>query len=562
MNGDQRSDSDLRVLVFAPIGRDTALTTELLTRSAIPCHACASLREVCDEVRAGAGAVLLTEEALSDPAIDQLATALGAQPPWSDISILLFAGGDRNHASLRTLHKLEVLRNVTLLDRPVRTAAVVSTVRAALRGRQRQYELRDTVVALQKSRMDAEEANRLKDEFLATVSHELRTPLNAILGWVAMLRQARFEPSRVATILEIIERNAKSQAQLIADVLDISRMISGRVKLEVSAVSLARVVLDAVDSIRPGAAARGIELHLDVDEGPVANADPDRIQQIIWNLLSNACKFTPEGGRIDVSLAADRTRATITVSDTGAGISPDFLPYVFDRFRQAEQGFTRSHGGLGLGLAIVKHLTEMHGGEASAKSDGSGKGATFEVRLPLARSIARARASRIETDTSSELPDVDLSDRSILVVDDDESTRELMVTLLSRSGAHVRVVESVRAAIAQFDVDVPELVLADIGMPEEDGLSMIRRIRQRPPARGGLVRAIAVSAYARPEDREAALAAGYDDFLTKPAMPGDVLRAVDRGLARPPRATQERRRPRRAEPRPTPGADRTPSPRR
>ncbi len=392
-----------------------------------------------------------------------------------------------------------MLRNVTLLDRPVRTAAVVSTVRAALRGRQRQYELRDTLSALQKARVDAEHANRLKDEFLATVSHELRTPLNAILGWVAMLRQARFEPSRVSSILEIIERNAKAQAQLIADVLDISRMISGRVKLEVSPVSLARVISDAVDSIRPGAVARGIELRLDVEEGPIANADPDRLQQIVWNLLSNACKFTPEGGRIDVILAADRTRATVTVSDTGTGISSDFLPFVFDRFRQAEQGFTRSHGGLGLGLAIVKHLTEMHGGEVIASSEGVGKGATFEVRLPLARSIrGNARARREEPSTESELPNVDLTDRSILVVDDDEPTRDLMLTLLTRCGAQVKAVDSVRAAMAEFDSDLPELVLADIGMPEEDGLSMIRRIRKRPPGRGGLVRAIAISAYARP----------------------------------------------------------------
>jgi signal transduction histidine kinase/FixJ family two-component response regulator len=534
-----------RVLIFAPIGRDASLTAELLSRAGIACQVCHAMNDVCIELARGAGAILLTEEALADPRLDDLADALASQPPWSDISILLFAGSDRSQASLRTLHKLEVLRNVTLLDRPVRTAAVISTVRAALRGRQRQYELRDTLVALQRARLDAEHANRLKDEFLATVSHELRTPLNAILGWVAMLRQARFEPTRVAGILEIVERNAKAQAQLIADVLDISRMISGRVKLELTPVSLARVILDAVDSVRPGAAARAIDLKLDVDEGPVANADPDRLQQVVWNLLSNACKFTPEGGRIDVALRASRTHATITVADTGVGISSDFLPHVFDRFRQAEQGFTRSHGGLGLGLAIVKQLVEMHGGEATARSDGPSKGATFDVRLPLARTIPREHRVRQET-PSSELPKVDLSDHSILVVDDDEATRDLMVTLLSQCGAKVRAVGNAPQALQEFDVDIPGLVLADIGMPGEDGLSMIRRIRRRPPARGGLVRAVAISAYARPEDRQAALAAGYDDYLAKPAMPADVIRAVDRWLARPPRLTRERRRGRHA----------------
>ena len=528
-----------RVLVFAPIGRDSSLTEELLSRAGISCQICHSMNDVCIELARGAGAILLTEEALTDPRLDDLAEALAEQPPWSDISVLLFAGTDRSQAALRTLHKLEVLRNVTLLERPIRTAAVITTVRAALRGRQRQYELRDTLVALQRARLEAEHANRLKDEFLATVSHELRTPLNAILGWVAMLRQARFEPKRVAGILEIIERNAKAQAQLIADVLDISRMISGRVKLEVTPVSLARVIYDAVDSIRPGAAARGIELHLDVDEGPIANADPDRLQQVLWNLLSNACKFTSEGGRIDVTLRADRKRATVTVADTGVGIAPEFLPYVFDRFRQAEQGFTRSHGGLGLGLAIVKHLVEMHGGEVRATSGGPAKGATFEVRLPLGRAISRAQNAREMP--STEMPEVNFAAHAILVVDDDETTRDLMVTLLSQYGAQVRAVGNVREALTEFDAQVPEVVLADIGMPGEDGLSMIRRIRQRPPARGGLVRAIAVSAYARPEDRQAALAAGYDDFLAKPAMPADVVRAVDRWLATPPRLTRERR---------------------
>jgi len=272
---------------------------------------------------------------------------------------------------------------------------------------------------------------------------------------------------------------------------------------------------------------------------------------VVWIRLSNYVKDRPVCGSFDVKLEADGAHATITVSDTGKGIAPDFLPFVFDRFRQAEQGFTRSYGGLGLGLAIVKHLVEMHGGEVIARSDGPGKGAAFEVRLPLGRVFPRQQRAGRKDAPSDEIPNVDLTDRSVLIVDDDEPSRDLMATLMSQCHAQVRAADSVAAAMAEFEVSVPELVLADIGMPEEDGLSMIRRIRQRPPARGGLVRAIAISAYARPEDRQAALSAGYDDFLTKPAMPADVLRAVDRCLAQPPGAMRERRRPRRAEPSPS-----------
>jgi signal transduction histidine kinase/CheY-like chemotaxis protein len=522
---------DLRVLVCAPIGRDSALTTELLSRADIPCLPCRSIADVCDRLASGAGAVLLTEEALVDPAIDTLAAILEAQPPWSDISVLLFAGTHRSEASLRTLKKLEVLRNVTLLDRPVRTSAVISTVRAALRGRQRQYQLRDVLVALHKARTDAEHASRLKDEFLATVSHELRTPLNAIMGWVSMLRQARFDQERIAQVLEIVERNAKAQAQLIADILDISRMITGRVKLNLAPVSLARVVLDAVDTVRPGTESRGIALHVHVSEGPIVSADAERLQQVFWNVLSNACKFTPAGGRIDVTLKDDGHVASVTVTDTGAGIAPDFLPYVFDRFRQADQTFTRAHGGLGLGLAIVKHLMEMHGGEVQASSQGPGKGSTFELRLPVAtRTHARRPVEPLPEPADDTIPVVDLHGRFVLLVDDDESTRELVTTILGQSGARVGAAESAKTALAQLDVEVPALIIADIGMPGEDGLSMIRRIRQRPAAGGALVPAIALSAYARAEDRQAALEAGFDDFVTKPAMPAEILRAVDRAL--------------------------------
>jgi signal transduction histidine kinase/CheY-like chemotaxis protein len=526
-----RSADEFRVLVCAPIGRDSALTCELLQRVGITCHQCRSMAEICDRLAEGAGAVLITEEALLDEAIDAFAAVLEAQPAWSDISVLLFAGGQRSDASLRTLRKLEVLRNVTLLDRPLRTEAVISTVRAALRGRQRQYELRDVLTALHKARADAEHASRLKDEFLATVSHELRTPLNAIMGWVSMLRQARFEPERVAKVLEIIERNAKMQAQLIADILDISRMITGRVKLNVSSVSLARVVLDALDTVKPGAYSRGIEIRTDINEGAVVQGDAERLQQVFWNVLSNACKFTPPGGRIDVVLADDGHVASLSVTDTGAGIAAEFLPHVFDRFRQADQTFTRAHGGLGLGLAIVKHLVEMHGGEARAYSDGPGKGSRFEIRLPIAtRTHIRRRVLDPAPATDDVLPAIDLTEKFVLLVDDDEATRELMATILTQFGARVTAVDSARAAMSQIELELPTLIIADIGMPGEDGLTMMRRIRGQQAKKAAGVPAVALSAYARAEDRQAALDAGFDDFLTKPAMPAEILRAVDRVL--------------------------------
>jgi signal transduction histidine kinase/DNA-binding NarL/FixJ family response regulator len=523
---------DLRVLVCAPVGRDRALTVELLKRAAIPCHVCGTLREVCDGMAEGAGVVLLTEEVLNDPALDVFVATLNDQPAWSDISILLFAGGDRHEIPLR---QLDTLGNVTVLDRPVRMSAVLSTVHAALRGRQRQYEMRDVLLALHKARTDAEEANRLKDEFLATVSHELRTPLNAIMGWVSLLRQARFDPQRVASVLEIVSRNAKAQAQIIADILDISRMITGRMKLNLAAVSLAGVILDAVDTVRPTAAAKGLEIHTDIDEGAVVNGDGERLQQVFWNILSNATKFTPAGGRIDVTLREDGDRALLRVTDTGSGIAPEFLPYVFDRFRQADQTFTRAHGGLGLGLAIVKHIVERHGGEVVAQSEGLGKGAAFEVRIPITEtvSVRIERRDQSQDTNDAAIPDVDLSARTVLIVDDDEATRELMTAMLGQCGARVTAVDGAQRALAELDFEVPSLIVADLGMPHEDGLSMMRRIRQRSPERGGQVTAIALSAYVREDDKRAAFDAGFDYFVTKPATPADVIRAVDRALTAP-----------------------------
>jgi len=530
-----RDGVDLRALIYAPIGRDAELTADLLSRAAIASQICRTASEVADLLQDGAGAILLTEEALADPRLNELSAALEAQPAWSDISVLLFAGDDRTAASMRTLQTLEVLRNVTLLDRPLRAAAVVSTVRAALRGRRRQYELRDVLVALHRARSEAEQANRLKDEFLATLSHELRTPVNAILGWTSILRDGRVEPDRTAKILDIIERNARAQTQLISDVLDVSRMITGRIRLKLQPTIVGEVVRDAIDTVRPAADSKGVELHVDVGVEPIiVLADRERLQQVFWNLLSNAVKFTPAGGRVDVTASRCDGSLTFVVSDTGIGLSPEFLPFAFDRFRQADQSFTRAHGGLGLGLAIVKHLVEMHGGHVTAASDGVGRGATFTVSMPAA--VVDALLDGDSSGAAAERMQwrrADFSGRRILVVDDDPTTRELLEAMLADCGAKVDTAESAVAALQQFDTAVPSLLVADIGMPNEDGLSLIRRIRQRAQDAGGAVPAVALSAYARAEDRVAAIGAGFNDYIAKPATPDDIIAAVEKWLSSP-----------------------------
>ena len=517
---------DLRVLVFAPIGRDAALTESLLSGNNLRCKICATIAELIEAFDEAAGAMLLTEEALDDRALPDLAFALQSQPAWSDIPVLLFAGGDRSQALLRTLTTLETLGNVTLLDRPIRVAAVLSTIRAALRGRRRQYQLRDVLIALRNARDEAERANRLKDEFLATLSHELRTPLNAILGWVSMLRRTAVPPERRPYVYEVIERNALAQSQLIGDVLDVSRIITGRLRLTRTEVDMPALVSAAVDSIRPAADARGLRLAVDIDPSVQdIVGDRERLQQVLWNLLSNAVKFTPAGGTVTARVVTVVGGIEVSIADTGAGVSAEFLPFAFDRFRQADQSFTREHGGLGLGLAIVKHIVELHGGRVSAESPGVNQGTTFRVFLP-SRSEATVDAAESRDATVDGVQDLDLDGRSILVVDDDPATRELLFELLTHCHATVFTAASAQAAVDMIGRSVPTLLIADIGMPGQDGISMMREIRRLPPERGGLVPAIALSAYARAEDRSSALRAGFSDFVAKPARPEDVLRAV------------------------------------
>ena len=378
------------------------------------------------------------------------------------------------------------------------------------------------------AREEAEIANRSKDEFLAVLSHELRTPLTAILGWVRTLRLRPAEAPALAHGLEVIERNTRMQAQLIEDLLDVSRIIAGKLVLDRRPTVLSTVVEGAIEAVRGAAGAHGVSLGIDVQApGVRVDGDTARLQQIFVNLLSNGIKFTPPGGRVDVHVRRDDEQAVVTVRDTGRGIAPEFLPYVFDRFRQADAGITRAKGGLGLGLAIVRHLTELHGGTVAVQSDGEDRGACFRVVLPVLPE--NAAAASLSRRGAVEAPQR-LDGTWILVVEDNADTSEMVAMVLSNAGAAVKTVSSLGAAEAALAAARWDVVVSDLGMPDGDGYDLIRRIRARP----GLVKlpAVALSAHAMDADARLSLNAGFDIHLPKPVDPDDLIRVVA-SLARP-----------------------------
>jgi PAS domain S-box-containing protein len=395
--------------------------------------------------------------------------------------------------------------------------------------------------AEQNARTQAEAANRIKDEFLAVLSHELRSPLNAILGWAQMLRSRSFDQKTTFRALDTIERNAKLQTQLIDDLLDISRIIQGKLSLNVSQVDLVSPIEAAIETMRLAAEAKSINVkflildsELQVNKNPKSKiqnpkflvaGDRNRLQQVIWNLLSNAIKFTSSGGIVEIKLEAIGSNAQIQVKDTGVGIGADFLPHVFDYFRQADSTITRSFGGLGLGLAIVRHLVELHGGTVSAESLGIGLGSTFVVQLPL---IKDEGISKDEFD-SSLIPDfssLPLEGVRILVVDDEADTREFLTFALEEYGAETIVAASAAEALKALELYHPDVLLSDIGMPEEDGYSLIRKVRSLSLERGGSIKAVALTAYAREEDQQRAISAGFQMHVTKPVEPAELVAAV------------------------------------
>jgi PAS domain S-box-containing protein len=386
------------------------------------------------------------------------------------------------------------------------------------------------------ARLEAEAANRVKDEFLSTLSHELRTPLTAIMGWSNLLLYGDVAPDRHQQAIETIARNAKSQAQLIDDLLEVSRIITGKIRLDFVPCELQAVTEAAAESLGPTAEAKGVSLQISVnpDVGPVLG-DRERLQQVVWNLLSNAVKFTPAGGSVQLNLLRINSHAEIVVTDSGPGINPDFLPHVFERFRQADGSTTRKHGGLGLGLAIVRHLVELHGGSVRADSEGEGKGATFTVRLPLMLASAHhvdTRPSFLSKAVSSNGAIPSLVGLNLLIVDDELDARELVSTMLQRCGANVKAAASAGEAFECLETWQPDVLIADIGMPVEDGYDLIKKVRARPKERGGQIPALALTAYARTEDRVRALSSGYQVHLSKPVDRAELAAVIARLVER------------------------------
>jgi len=417
---------------------------------------------------------------------------------------------------------------------PVRLggAVIFSAFLRDISDRKRIEAERATLLAReQAARAEAEAANRAKDEFLTVLSHELRTPLNAVYGWARMLRSRQLDEAASARALEAIDRNANAQVQLVDDLLDVSRVITGKMRLDVRPVDLPAVVDAALDAVRPAAEAKGIRLQsvLDPRSGPMTG-DPNRLQQVVWNLLMNAVKFTAKGGQVQVHLQRVASHVEIVVSDTGRGIAPDLLPFVFDRFRQQDSSSTRASTGLGLGLALVKHFVELHGGSVAAQSPGEGQGATFTVKLPVtiaeiaAPSITRAHP----TAASMERPElgVRLDGLRVLVVDDDADALDLASAILIEAGAAVRVCSSAPEALEMLRQWAPDVLVADIEMPEEDGYSLIRKVRALDAERGGRTPAVALSAYGRTQDRMRSLTAGYNMHVPKPVDPGELTTII------------------------------------
>ncbi len=681
----------LRVLLLAPTGRDAGTMVQILSRAGVAAEACANAEELCRGIDEGAGVAVVTAEALTPPAMRRIAATLAAQPPWSEIPLMIFVAEPDMDRAARSFEGLGPRAHVTLVDRPIHVKTLLSSMRTALRSRLRQYDIRDLLaaqqkllenerasgfrlsglaeaslaiasalslddvlqmitdqaakvinsrfamiwlkveenmqtrtiwavsagsertrddvddasvaaldeivstlrstvritgrmmetlngcnaftglrallaaplleregrtagllmlaerpnaaftaddeavltqlaqmasVAVQNARLyrEAQDANRAKDDFLATLAHELRTPMTGILGWVQMLKIDGVEQQDVDTAIEMIEGSTRVQARLVEDLLDVSRIIAGKLRVDLSPVEFGPVVDAVVEMFQARAAERNITLERSIEERPLSvYGDETRLHQIVWNLLSNAIKFTPEGGRVKVALRPSGSKAVLQVSDSGQGISPEFLPFVFDRFRQFDNSTVRQQAGLGLGLAIVRHLVTLHSGLVAVESDGIGKGSTFTITLPvLAVRVVPAELTQLQA--SPEMPR--LHGIRILIVDDDDDAGKLVAMVLNQLGAETREVTSVAAAVKELRLFEADIVVSDIAMPGEDGYALMRKLREIEPQLGRQIPTMALTAYGRPQDRTRILASGFQKYVQKPVEPVELARAI------------------------------------
>ncbi|MBC7797926.1 MAG: response regulator [Pyrinomonadaceae bacterium] len=517
-----------QIAVLMPTGRDAQLVAAELEKIGLAAFICSDLRHLYECLMVDVGAVLMTEEALHGNALEELLSEFDKQPVWSDIPVILFSSSATTAEKL--LETIGSRINATIVERPVRVAMLASAVNGALRARNRQYETRDLLKKL-------ENADKQKDLFLATLSHELRTPLNSMLGWIRLLREDSNGKVDVPHALEVIERNATAQNELISDILFVSRIVTGTFELNVKPLSLQNVIQTTVDIISPSTNAKSIKLETDFDpNADEITGDADRLQQVIWNLLSNATKFTGQNGKIRISTKRDDANVIIKVKDDGKGINNDFLPLIFERFKQEDNTYTRKFGGLGLGLAIVRDLVKMHGGEITAFSEGENKGSIFTVTLPVTvheksqnaqtEQPVKEEPEQIVESTNEQSSSQKLEELSVLLVEDDDDSREMLEMVFKQSGFKTKAVASAAEAFEVLQNDLPKMLISDIGLPDESGYDLIRKIRLLPIEKGGAIPAIALTGYASGKDQTESAAAGFQKHIAKPVDPTVLLEMV------------------------------------
>ncbi|MDY3558005.1 ATP-binding protein [Gemmata sp. JC673] len=498
-------ETDERVLFLGPTRKDAAAGTKLIVGAGLRCHTCLSLDELCHEARNGAGAVILPEEAAVGAGADKLRSAVRDQPAWSNLPVLvLTAAGPTPTARVKTLLELG---DVTLLKRPLEAAEFINAVRAALRDRGRQYQVRDYIAAQTRLTEELRDADRRKDEFLAMLAHELRNPLAPIRNGLAILQMADGDRTAVRRTRDMMSRQVDHLGRLVDDLLDVSRITRGKVELRLETVDLNTILARAAEAVRPLIDARRHHLTLTRPGRPVTvSADPTRLAQVVGNLLTNAAKYSDEGGRIDLILEED-AGAVIRVRDTGLGIPAEMLPRVFDLFTQVGRTLDRADGGLGIGLTLVKSLVEMHGGTVAAASEGAGKGSEFTVRLP--------KLERDDSDGAGPAVAAAVTPRRILIVDDNPDAGDSLATLLEMTGHRVEVARSGSQGLEVAARLKPEVAVLDLGLPGMNGYELAGRIRAEPFGRATVL--VALTGYGQEEDRRRTKEAGFDHHLTKPA---------------------------------------------